>query len=74
MFEGLFQPMDLLVILIVVLLVFGSQKLQELGKGLGGGMRGGPPEGAPSATGRGWHCELQAAENIVWPGPTTGVY
>ena len=40
MFEGLFQPMHLLVILIVALLIFGPQKLPELGKGLGEGIRG----------------------------------
>ena len=40
MFEGLFQPMHLLVILIVGLFVFGPKKLPELGKGLGEGIRG----------------------------------
>ena len=40
MFEGLFQPMHLLVILAVALLVFGPKKLPELGKGLGEGIRG----------------------------------
>ena len=39
MFEGLFQPMHLLVILVIVLLVFGPKKLGELGKGLGEGIR-----------------------------------
>ena len=39
MFEGLFQPMHLLVILVIALLVFGPKKLGELGKGLGGGIR-----------------------------------
>ena len=40
MFEGLFQPMHLLVILGIALLVFGPKKLPELGKGLGDGIRG----------------------------------
>ena len=40
MFEGLFQPMHLLVILGIALLVFGPRKLPELGKGLGEGIRG----------------------------------
>ncbi len=40
MFEGLFQPMHLLVILAIALLVFGPKKLPELGKGLGEGIRG----------------------------------
>jgi sec-independent protein translocase protein TatA len=40
MFEGLFQPMHLLVILAVGVLVFGPKKIPELGKGLGEGIRG----------------------------------
>lgn len=40
MFEGLFQPMHLLVILGIAILVFGPRKLPELGKGLGEGIRG----------------------------------
>ncbi|HVP42807.1 MAG TPA: twin-arginine translocase TatA/TatE family subunit [Terriglobales bacterium] len=40
MFEGLFQPMHLLVILGIALLVFGPKKLPELRKGLGEGIRG----------------------------------
>ena len=39
MFEGLFQPMHLVVILVIALLVFGPKKLPELGKGLGDGIR-----------------------------------
>ncbi len=39
MFEGIFQPMHLLVILFIALLVFGPKKLPELGKGLGDGIR-----------------------------------
>lgn len=39
MFEGLFQPMHLVVILVIVLLIFGPGKLPELGKALGGGLR-----------------------------------
>jgi sec-independent protein translocase protein TatA len=40
MFEGLFQPMHLLIIAGIVLLIFGPKKLPELGKGLGDGIRG----------------------------------
>lgn len=40
MFEGLFQPMHLLVIVGLALLVFGPKKLPELGKGLGESIRG----------------------------------
>jgi sec-independent protein translocase protein TatA len=39
MFEGLFQPMHLLVIFVIALLIFGPRKLPELGKGLGEGIR-----------------------------------
>jgi sec-independent protein translocase protein TatA len=39
MFEGLFQPMHLLIIFAIALLVFGPKKLPELGKGLGEGIR-----------------------------------
>ncbi len=40
MFEGLFQPMHLLVIFGIALLVLGPKKLPELGKGLGESIRG----------------------------------
>lgn len=40
MFEGLFQPLHLVVIFIVAMFVFGPKKLPELGKGLGEGIRG----------------------------------
>jgi sec-independent protein translocase protein TatA len=66
MFEGLFQPMHLLVILGIALLVFGPRKLPELGKGLGESIRGfkdalssgasanpaPPPESKPPAPGQ----------------------
>ena len=60
MFEGLFQPMHLLVILGIAILVFGPKKLPELGKGLGESIRGfkqalsgdaaAPPAVPPSTT------------------------
>jgi sec-independent protein translocase protein TatA len=37
--EGLFQPMHLLVIVVILLLIFGPKKLGDLGKGLGEGIR-----------------------------------
>jgi sec-independent protein translocase protein TatA len=56
MFEGIFQPMHLLVIFFIALLVFGPKKLPELGKGIGEGIRSlkegmkdAPPE-QPKAT------------------------
>ena len=40
MFEGLFQPLHLIVIFLIVLVVFGPKKLPDLGKGLGEAIRG----------------------------------
>lgn len=39
MFEGLLQPMHLLVILVIGLVVLGPKKLPELGAGLGKSIR-----------------------------------
>jgi len=39
MFEGLFQPTHLLIILFVALLIFGPKRLPQIGKGLGDGIR-----------------------------------
>ncbi len=38
--EGLFQPLHLLLILIIVLIIFGPGKLPEIGEGLGKSIRG----------------------------------
>jgi sec-independent protein translocase protein TatA len=40
MFEGLFQPTHLILILLIATIFFGPKKLPELGKGLGEGIRG----------------------------------
>jgi sec-independent protein translocase protein TatA len=40
MFEGLVQPMHLMIIAGIALLIFGPKKLPELGKGLGESIRG----------------------------------
>jgi sec-independent protein translocase protein TatA len=40
MFEGLFQPIHVLAIFGLALLVFGPNKLPELSKGIGEGIRG----------------------------------
>jgi sec-independent protein translocase protein TatA len=40
MFEGLLQPMHLLLILLIGIVFFGPKKLPELGRGLGEGIRG----------------------------------
>lgn len=39
MFEGLFQPLHLLLIVGIALLCFGPSKFADLGKGLGDGIR-----------------------------------
>ena len=40
MIEGLFRPMHLLVILVIVLIVFGPGKLPELGSSIGKAIKG----------------------------------
>jgi len=40
MFEGLFQPAHLIIILVIARFVFGPKRLPELGKSLGQGIRG----------------------------------
>jgi sec-independent protein translocase protein TatA len=40
MFEGLLQPMHLLLILAIALVIFGPKKLPEIGKGFGEAIRG----------------------------------
>ena len=56
MFEGLFMPTHLLLVLVVALLVFGPKKLPELGETLGKSIRefkkamdGREADGAPEA-------------------------
>jgi sec-independent protein translocase protein TatA len=57
MFTGLFQPMHLLIILVIVMVIFGPGKLPDLGSSLGKAIRdfkkemsepetrpGGPPD------------------------------
>ncbi|MBI3754285.1 MAG: twin-arginine translocase TatA/TatE family subunit [Deltaproteobacteria bacterium] len=39
MFEGLFQPMHLILILLIVLIIFGPGKLPQIGEGLGRSIR-----------------------------------
>jgi len=39
MFEGLFQPTHLILILVIVLIIFGPGKLTEFGKSMGQAVR-----------------------------------
>ncbi len=39
MFEGLFRPLHLLLILLIVLIIFGAGRLPEIGAGLGKSIR-----------------------------------
>ncbi len=39
MWENLFKPMHLLVILFIIALIYGPKKLGDLGKGIGEGIR-----------------------------------
>jgi sec-independent protein translocase protein TatA len=39
MFEGLFQPMHLIIMLATALIIFGPRRLPELGAGLGKSLR-----------------------------------
>ena len=40
MFQGLFQPMHLIIILIIALIIFGPGKLPELGSSIGKAIKG----------------------------------
>ncbi len=39
MFEGLFQPLHLIIVLFIVLIIFGPGRLPEIGEGLGRSIR-----------------------------------
>jgi sec-independent protein translocase protein TatA len=52
-------PLEIIIVLVVVLLIFGPKRLPQLGRSLGGGMR----EFKDSVTGKSKdHDELDAAE------------
>jgi sec-independent protein translocase protein TatA len=38
--EGIFQPLHLIVILVIVLIIFGPGRLPQIGEGLGKSIRG----------------------------------
>lgn len=55
MFTGIFQPMHLLIILVIVMIIFGPGKLPDLGKSLGKALRDfkremGEPDQKPGGT------------------------
>ena len=39
MFSGLFQPLHLIIILVIVVIIFGAGKLPEIGDGLAKGIK-----------------------------------
>ncbi|MDQ5984919.1 MAG: Sec-independent protein translocase protein TatA [Syntrophus sp. SKADARSKE-3] len=52
MFQGLFQPMHLIVLLVIVLIIFGPGKIGDLGSSFGKAIKGfqksmREPEGTP---------------------------
>jgi sec-independent protein translocase protein TatA len=51
-------PMELIVVLVIALIVFGPKRLPDLGRSLGGGMR----EFKNSITGAGERDELPASD------------
>ena len=53
MFDGLFQPMHLLALLIIAMFVFGPKRLPELGKAMGEGIRSFKKEIRNSSNGAG---------------------
>ena len=57
-------PLEIIVVLVIALLVFGPKRLPELGKSLGGGMR------AFKSSVTGDHDEARAEVTAATPGPT----
>ena len=65
MFEGIFQPTHLLVILVVALLVFGPKKIPELGKGLGEAISGFKKAFHQAERGANTPAETAATKNLT---------
>jgi sec-independent protein translocase protein TatA len=60
-------PLEVIIVLVVVLLVFGPKRLPDLGRSLGGGMR----EFKDSITGAGEsHEQIDVHEGSATRGPT----
>jgi len=66
MFDGLFQPMHLLIIFGIALLVYGPKKLPELGKGIGDSIRGfkSAMKDQPEASDKGTSAKEQGPTNV----------
>ena len=72
MFEGILQPMHLILILAVALVVFGPGKLPEIGKGLGEAIRGFKKafeEGAQSQDNRSEPAKVENQQRITDQSP-----
>jgi sec-independent protein translocase protein TatA len=69
MFEGIFQPMHLLVILGIALLIFGPKRLPELGKGLGTSIRDFKDAMSGSKHEEKPNSQLEAPRQAVQPPP-----
>jgi len=69
MFDNLFKPEHLVIILIIALLIFGPSKLPGLGKGLGEAFRGFKDgiKGAPDSSDAGAKQENTAKSENVTP-------
>jgi sec-independent protein translocase protein TatA len=64
MFEGLFQPTHLIVILLLCVFMFGPKKLPELGKALGDGIRGFRDGMSPNASPKADEAKAEAATQV----------
>lgn len=77
MFEGLFQPMHLLILLVIVLIIFGPSKLADLGKSLGQGIKGfkesvrDDPAHPPAASNTTSSTVNTTAASAIPPAPTS---
>ena len=56
-------PLEIIIVLVIVLIIFGPKRLPDLGRSLGGGMR----EFKDSVTGKGDDAKLPAGEERPEP-------
>jgi sec-independent protein translocase protein TatA len=71
MFDNLFKPEHLIIILVIALLIFGPSKLPGLGKGLGEAFRGFKDgiKGSPDSNDTAAKQENTAAKSDTTPTP-----